>query len=81
MLVLALDPTTRTGSCALARHGSVLREAASAPDEPPAARLAAEPQAGEGWGIVFFRDLEAEVPIGFRLRHPEVSGAIPAEPL
>jgi tRNA threonylcarbamoyladenosine biosynthesis protein TsaB len=39
MLVLALDTTTRTGSCALARHGSVLREDASAPDEPPAARL------------------------------------------
>jgi tRNA threonylcarbamoyladenosine biosynthesis protein TsaB len=39
MLILALDTTTRTGSCALARLGSVLREEASAPDQPPAARL------------------------------------------
>ena len=39
MLILALDTTTRSGSCALARHGTVLREDASAADQPPAARL------------------------------------------
>lgn len=39
MLVLALDTTTREGSCALARDGRVLREQASDASKPQAARL------------------------------------------
>ena len=39
MLILALDTTTRTGSCALVRDGDVIREAGSDPEQPPAARL------------------------------------------
>jgi tRNA threonylcarbamoyladenosine biosynthesis protein TsaB len=39
MLVLALDTSTRTGSCAIVRDGSVLREAAGDPDRSQAARL------------------------------------------
>ena len=42
MLVLALDTTTRGGSCALARDGFVLREEGSDPAQPPAARLPGE---------------------------------------
>jgi tRNA threonylcarbamoyladenosine biosynthesis protein TsaB len=42
MLVLALDATTRAGSCALARDGRVLREEASDQTLPPAARLPGE---------------------------------------
>lgn len=39
MLILALDTTTRAGSCALLRDGSLLREEGSDADRPPAARL------------------------------------------
>ncbi len=39
MLVLALDTTTREGSCALARDGRVLREQGSDASKPQAARL------------------------------------------
>ena len=39
MLVLALDTTTREGSCALARDGRVLREQGSDAAKPQAARL------------------------------------------
>ena len=39
MLVLALDTTTRTGSCALARDGRVLREEASDAERGHAERL------------------------------------------
>ena len=39
MLILALDTTTRAGSCALVRDGGVVREAGSDPEQPPAARL------------------------------------------
>ena len=39
MLVLALDTTTREGSCALARDGLVLREQVSDASRPQAARL------------------------------------------
>ena len=39
MLVLALDTTTREGSCALARDGRVLREQGSDGSKPQAARL------------------------------------------
>ncbi len=39
MLVLALDTTTREGSCALARDGRVLREQVSDASRPQAARL------------------------------------------
>ena len=39
MLILALDTTTRTGSCAVARDGRVLRERASDASKPPASRL------------------------------------------
>ena len=39
MLVLALDTTTRGGSCALARDGRVLREHRSDGSKPQAARL------------------------------------------
>jgi tRNA threonylcarbamoyladenosine biosynthesis protein TsaB len=42
MIVLALDTTTRTGSCAVARDGIVLREEASDSARPPAARLPAD---------------------------------------
>lgn len=42
MLILALDTTTRAGSCALARDGFVVREAASDPSRPPASRLPGE---------------------------------------
>lgn len=42
MLILALDTTTRTGSCAVARDGAVLREAGSDAARPPAARLPAD---------------------------------------
>ena len=42
MLVLALDATTRAGSCALTRDGRVLREEASDQTQPPAARLPGE---------------------------------------
>ncbi|MGE3404709.1 MAG: tRNA (adenosine(37)-N6)-threonylcarbamoyltransferase complex dimerization subunit type 1 TsaB [Vicinamibacterales bacterium] len=42
MLILALDTTTRAGSCALARDGRVVREQASDPGQPPAARLPAD---------------------------------------
>lgn len=42
MLVLALDTTTREGSCALARDGRVLREQASDASQPQAARLPAD---------------------------------------
>jgi tRNA threonylcarbamoyladenosine biosynthesis protein TsaB len=42
MLILALDTTTRAGSCALARDGIVLREEASDASRPPAARLPAD---------------------------------------
>ena len=42
MLILALDTTTRVGSCALARDGRVLREEASDPSLPPASRLPGE---------------------------------------
>lgn len=39
MLILALDTTTRTGSCALVRDGMLVREEGSDPSKPPAARL------------------------------------------
>jgi tRNA threonylcarbamoyladenosine biosynthesis protein TsaB len=39
MLVLALDTTTRMGSCALARDGVVIREAASDPQQSAAEHL------------------------------------------
>ena len=39
MLVLALDTTTRAGSCALARDGVVLREIAGDPERPHETRL------------------------------------------
>ena len=39
MLILALDTTTRAGSCALARDGSVLRELASDPGQSHAEHL------------------------------------------
>ena len=39
MLILALDTTTRAGSCALVRDGRVLRELESDPSKPPASRL------------------------------------------
>src|SRR5688572_24259747 len=39
MLILALDTTTRAGSCALARDQRVLRELASDASKPPASRL------------------------------------------
>ena len=39
MLVLALDTTTREGSCALARDGRVLREQGSDASKPQASRL------------------------------------------
>lgn len=39
MLILALDTTTRAGSCALARDGRLLRELASDASKPPASRL------------------------------------------
>lgn len=39
MVVLALDTTTRTGSCALVRDGRVLRERASDPATSPAEHL------------------------------------------
>ncbi len=39
MLVLALDTTTRTGSCAIARDGAVLAEAVSDPAAPHARML------------------------------------------
>lgn len=42
MMVLALDTTTPGGSCAVARDGVVLCEAASDPAAPPASRLPAE---------------------------------------
>src|SRR6266508_280794 len=42
MLVLALDTTTRGGSCALARERAVLREEGSDATQPPAARLPGE---------------------------------------
>jgi tRNA threonylcarbamoyladenosine biosynthesis protein TsaB len=39
MLVLALDTTTRTGSCALARHARVIRQLASDPGQSHAEHL------------------------------------------
>jgi tRNA threonylcarbamoyladenosine biosynthesis protein TsaB len=39
MVVLALDTTTRAGSCAVARDGEVLRERAGDPDRPHDMRL------------------------------------------
>jgi tRNA threonylcarbamoyladenosine biosynthesis protein TsaB len=42
MLILALDTTTRAGSSALARDGVIVREEASDPAQPPAARLPAD---------------------------------------
>jgi tRNA threonylcarbamoyladenosine biosynthesis protein TsaB len=42
MLVLALDTTTDTGSCALVRDGALVREEASDPDREHAARLPAD---------------------------------------
>jgi tRNA threonylcarbamoyladenosine biosynthesis protein TsaB len=46
MLILALDTTTRTGSCALVRGEAgtttILREAPSDPEQAPAARLPAD---------------------------------------
>jgi tRNA threonylcarbamoyladenosine biosynthesis protein TsaB len=42
MLVLALDTTTRTGSCAVVRDGVVVREEVSDPDRPHATRLPAD---------------------------------------
>ena len=39
MVILALDTTTPTGSCALAVDGAVVREEASDPSLPPATRL------------------------------------------
>jgi len=42
MLVLALDTTTRGGSCALARERAVLRQEGSDATQPPAARLPGE---------------------------------------
>ena len=43
MLVLALDTTTREGSCALARDGRIVREVASSdPSKQQAARLPGE---------------------------------------
>ena len=39
MLILALDTTTRAGSCAVSRDGRVLRELASDASKPPASRL------------------------------------------
>ena len=41
MLVLALDTTTRAGSCAVARDGVVLREQATDPDRSHDAQLPA----------------------------------------
>ncbi|MBI4265317.1 MAG: tRNA (adenosine(37)-N6)-threonylcarbamoyltransferase complex dimerization subunit type 1 TsaB, partial [Acidobacteria bacterium] len=45
MLVLALDTTTRAGSCALARDGRVVREEASDAARAPASRLPRELEA------------------------------------
>src|SRR2546426_4574931 len=42
MLVLALDTTTREGSCALARDGRIVREQSSDASRPQAARLPGE---------------------------------------
>lgn len=42
MLVLALDTTTRWGSCAVVRDGQVLREETSDPDRAHATRLPAD---------------------------------------
>src|SRR5689334_13263397 len=42
MLVLALDTTTRAGSCALADEGRIVCELASDASRPPAARLPGE---------------------------------------
>ena len=42
MLTLALDATTRAGSCAVARNGVVICETASDRAQPPAARLPIE---------------------------------------
>ncbi|HXH25052.1 MAG TPA: tRNA (adenosine(37)-N6)-threonylcarbamoyltransferase complex dimerization subunit type 1 TsaB [Vicinamibacterales bacterium] len=42
MLVLALDTTTRAGSCAVARDGAVVREEASNLSRPHSARLPGE---------------------------------------
>lgn len=42
MLILALDTTTRAGSCALARNGAVQREEGSDASQPQAARLPRE---------------------------------------
>src|SRR5687768_5743153 len=39
MLVLALDTTTRAGSCAVARDGVVLRERGGDPDRPHDTRM------------------------------------------
>ena len=39
VLILALDTTTRAGSCAIAQEGTVVREEASSPNEAPATRL------------------------------------------
>jgi tRNA threonylcarbamoyladenosine biosynthesis protein TsaB len=42
MLILALDTTSRAGSCAVARDSELLREQGSDPERPPAARLPAD---------------------------------------
>jgi tRNA threonylcarbamoyladenosine biosynthesis protein TsaB len=42
MLVLALDTSTRVGSCAVARDGGLLRQDASDPSVPQASRLPAQ---------------------------------------
>jgi tRNA threonylcarbamoyladenosine biosynthesis protein TsaB len=42
MLVLALDTTTRMGSCAVARDGGVVRQDASDPSVPQASKLPAQ---------------------------------------
>lgn len=58
MLILALDTTTRAGSCALARDGRVVREQASDPGQPPAARLPADVMALLDAGGVALDDID-----------------------
>jgi tRNA threonylcarbamoyladenosine biosynthesis protein TsaB len=59
MLILALDTTTRAGSCALARDGHVVAEAASDASRPPASRLPAELIALLERERVALRDIDA----------------------
>jgi len=58
MLVLGLDTTTRTGSCALARDGVVLLERASDATRPQASRLPGELMALLDQEAVALRDID-----------------------